>query len=88
MPDEYWLGQVVLVTAKLTDPANAEAPTDDAGETLVAFRPDLTHGPVTSTAHPSTGTYTAQVTTDQQGFWQINDGRGGVYEFYVRPVRS
>lgn len=88
MSDEYWLGQVVAVTAKLTDPANAEAPTDDAGETLTAFRPDLTHGTITATNHPATGTYTAQVTTDQVGFWEVNDARGGVYQFYVKPVRA
>lgn len=85
--DEYFLGQVVRVTELLTDPANAEAPTDDATLTLRATRPDGSAGTITPPAHPSTGTYTAEVTTDQAGKWQVTDDEGGVYEFYVKPVR-
>lgn len=85
--DEYWLGQTVRVTALLTDPADAEAPTDDASETMRAIRPDLSAGTMSTIQHGPTGTYTANVTTDQAGKWQVTDDQGGVYEFYVRPVR-
>lgn len=94
--DEYWLHQVVLVTAKLTNPASTTAPvdpvtgetlTDDSGETLIAYREDGTPGPITTIAHGTTGFYTAQVTADQLGHWEVNDAKGGVYRFYVRPTR-
>jgi hypothetical protein len=85
MPDEYWQGQIVSVQATLTDPANAEALTDDPGETLAAVRPDGTSGPTSNATHPSLGIYRVDVTTDQSGWWEVNDGRGGVYQFYVKP---
>lgn len=88
MPDEYWLGQVVRVTALLTDPAAAEVPTDDAAEELVAYRQDGSLGTISATSHPSTGTYTAEVNADQVGHWEVNDGKGGVYRFYVKPIRQ
>lgn len=97
MADEYWQGQVVKVTAKLTDPASATAPVDattgetltaDASETMIAYRPDGSASAVAAPANPSTGIYTGQVTADQVGFWQVNDAKGGVYEFYVKPIKS
>lgn len=96
MSDEYWLGQVVLVTAELENPKSTVAPlgshgealTDDATEVLKAFREDGTAGPIASAAHPSTGVYTAQVTADQPGHWEVNDAKGGVYRFYVKPIRT
>lgn len=88
MADEYWLGQTILVTATLTDPAAAEAPTDQTGETLTAWKPDGSNVALTSTAHPSVGIYTGQVMADQVGFWQVNDAKGGVYVFYVKPIRT
>lgn len=86
--DQYWQGQTVLLTATLTNPAAADAPTDDSGETMVAYREDNSLAPVGSAAHPSTGVYTAEVTADQPGHWEVNDGLGGVYRFYVKPIRQ
>lgn len=94
--DEYWQGQVVRVTGELEDPAQHVVPlgshgetlTNDPGETLTAFREDNSHATITATANPSTGTYTAEVTADVPGHWEVNDGRGGVYRFFVKPIRQ
>lgn len=95
MADEYWQGQNVTVTALLTDPTqhvaplapNGETLVDDPGETFIAVREDGSHQTV-SVTHPSVGTYLVSFAADVKGWWQVNDGRGGLYEFYVKPVRS
>jgi hypothetical protein len=88
MADSFWLGQEIVLTATLTDPANNNAPTDDPSLEFVALRQDDTQATVGPIQHPSTGVYTATVTVDEPGWWQINDQNGGVYEFYVKPVRG
>jgi hypothetical protein len=87
MADSFWLGQEIVLTATLTDPANNNAPTDDPSLGFVALRQNDTQATVGTIVHVSTGIYTATVTVDQAGWWQVNDQNGGVYEFYVKPVR-
>jgi hypothetical protein len=88
----YIVGQVIRVKDQITDPDTGTL-TDDASVTVTVYKPDETVvSPAPSLAHPSTGTYTAQFTVDQAGWWQyifsstLTAPGAGRKKFYVSPV--
>ncbi len=94
----YIVGQVVFLQAILSDPATGDAsdpatqdPVDDPTIVLTVYKPDGTTS-LPSLTHASTGTYTTQVTLDQDGYWTYASRSTGAAagadreRFYVSQV--
>jgi hypothetical protein len=91
---ELLVGQLVVATIVITNPAAANAPVDDPTDALTVYRPDQTTltPTVNHVGAAGSGTYTAQVTFDQPGWWEFvssatTTGAGkGRAKVYVSPV--
>lgn len=96
-PNIYIIGQIVVLEDLITDPNDiTEAfpdgvPIDDATDVVTVYAPDDSWS-TPAVVHAALGTYTAQVTPDQAGYWtyvwrSTSTGAGaGTRRFYVRAV--
>ncbi len=86
----YILGQVILLTDRITNPSTG-ALTDDGTTACTVYQPDGTTD-TPAVVPESTGIYTAEFTPDQTGwheyvFRATNTAAGaGRKRFYVSPV--
>jgi non-ribosomal peptide synthetase component F len=97
-PNEYIPGQVVVLTDLITDPNSTPTPNtpiDDNTDAVTVYKPDGTTSTpsVSHSGASGSGTYKAQLTVDQAGWWEYvfrstgNPGAGaGRGRFYVSPV--
>lgn len=96
--NRYIVGQMILLRARLSDPATGDAddpatqdPVDDATIVLTAYAPDGTNSTPALT-HVSTGVYTGNLLATQAGTWEYaTNSTGAAYgaakeRFYVSPL--
>src|SRR5262245_35357492 len=94
----YVIGQTVFLRVRISDPTTGDpddpatqSPVDDATQVFTVYKPDGTSSTPAS-SHVSTGVYTTQTITDQDGYWTYTStstgpGAGADKErFYVMPV--
>lgn len=100
MTDVFLVGQTVFVRVRLSDPSTGDPndsttqdPVDDPTVALTVYDPTgAAVDPSPSLTRESTGTYTATVQPDQDGYWHaVSDSSGaatgvGRYRFYASPI--